>query len=97
MHFESFSFGSIQIDGITYEHDIVIDRGEVRKRRKGPSKTIPRCVRTHAIVAQGKDTLEVSSARDWHGCWCSAGDGPSQAGSPAPQDQAVHRADSARH
>ena len=38
MHFESFSFGSIQIDGITYEHEIVIDRGEVRKRRKGPSK-----------------------------------------------------------
>ena len=38
MHFESFSFGSIQIDGITYEHDVVIDRGEVRKRRKGPSK-----------------------------------------------------------
>ncbi len=38
MHFESFSFGSIQIDGITYEHDIVIDRGEVRKRRKEPSK-----------------------------------------------------------
>ena len=38
MRFESFSFGSIQIDGITYEHDVVIDRGEVRKRRKGPSK-----------------------------------------------------------
>jgi len=38
MQFESFSFGSIQIDGITYEHDVVIDRGEVQKRRKGPSK-----------------------------------------------------------
>lgn len=38
MQFESFSFGSIQIDGITYEHDVVIDRGEVRKRKKGPSK-----------------------------------------------------------
>jgi hypothetical protein len=38
MTFESFSFGSIQIDGITYEHDVVIDRGEVRKRKKGPSK-----------------------------------------------------------
>ncbi|MGH7518974.1 MAG: MTH938/NDUFAF3 family protein [Gemmatimonadales bacterium] len=38
MRFESFSFGSIQIDGTTYEHDVVIDRGEVRKRRKGPSK-----------------------------------------------------------
>src|SRR5262245_58060010 len=38
MQFESFSFGSIQIDGITYEHDVVIDRGEVRKRKKKPSK-----------------------------------------------------------
>jgi hypothetical protein len=38
MQFESFSFGSIRIDGTTYEHDVVIDRGEVRKRKKGPSK-----------------------------------------------------------
>jgi len=38
MRFESFSFGSIQIDGITYEHDVVIDRGEVRKRKKQPSQ-----------------------------------------------------------
>jgi hypothetical protein len=38
MQFESFSFGAIQIDGITYEHDIVIDRGEIRKRKKKPSK-----------------------------------------------------------
>jgi hypothetical protein len=38
MRFESFSFGSIRIDGVTYDHDVVIDRGEVRKRRKGPSR-----------------------------------------------------------
>src|SRR5437016_4381440 len=38
MRFEEFSFGSIQIDGRTYEHDVVIDRGEVRKRKKRPSK-----------------------------------------------------------
>jgi hypothetical protein len=38
MQFESFSFGSIQIDGITYENDVVIDRGEVSKREKKPSK-----------------------------------------------------------
>jgi hypothetical protein len=38
MRFQSFSFGSIRIDGITYEHDVVIDRGEVRKRRKNPSR-----------------------------------------------------------
>jgi hypothetical protein len=28
MRFDNFSFGSIQIDGSTYEHDVVIDRGE---------------------------------------------------------------------
>jgi len=38
MRFEQFSFGSIRIDGVTYEHDVVIDRGEVRKRKKKPSK-----------------------------------------------------------
>jgi hypothetical protein len=38
MRFESFSFGSIRIDGTTYDHDVVIDRGEVRKREKKPSK-----------------------------------------------------------
>jgi hypothetical protein len=38
MDFEDFSFGSIRIDGVTYEHDVVIERGEVRKRRKKPSK-----------------------------------------------------------
>src|SRR6267142_643352 len=38
MRFEAFSFGSIRIDGVTYTHDVVIDRGRVRKRKKGPSK-----------------------------------------------------------
>ena len=38
MQFEAFSFGSIQIDGVTYEHDVVIDRGDVRKRKKKASK-----------------------------------------------------------
>src|SRR5450759_3365883 len=35
---ENFSFGSIQIDGRTYAHDVVIDRGQICKRRKGASK-----------------------------------------------------------
>jgi hypothetical protein len=38
IHFEAFSFGSIRVDGVTYEHDVVIDRGRVRKRKKKPSK-----------------------------------------------------------
>jgi hypothetical protein len=38
MRFESFSFGSIRIDGVTYEHDVVIDRGKIHKRDKKPSR-----------------------------------------------------------
>ena len=38
MRFDHFSFASIRIDGMTYEHDVVIDRGEVHTRKKKPSK-----------------------------------------------------------
>ncbi len=38
MRFQSLSFGSIRIDGVTYEHDVVIDRGEIRRRSKKASK-----------------------------------------------------------
>ena len=38
MKIEEFSFGQITVDGITYDHDVVIDRGKVRKRNKKPSK-----------------------------------------------------------
>ena len=38
MRFDAFSFGSLQIDDVTYDHDVVIDGGEVRKRKKRPSK-----------------------------------------------------------
>jgi hypothetical protein len=34
MHFDKFSFGTLRIDGSTYEQDVVIDRGEIRKRKK---------------------------------------------------------------
>jgi hypothetical protein len=38
MKFEQFSSGKIQIDGIEYGYDIVIDQGEIRRRKKKPSK-----------------------------------------------------------
>jgi hypothetical protein len=38
MQFANFSFGSLRIDGSTYEHDMIIDRGEIRKRERKPSK-----------------------------------------------------------
>jgi hypothetical protein len=38
MHFGKFNFGSLEIDGSTCKHDVVIDRGEISKRSKKPSK-----------------------------------------------------------
>jgi hypothetical protein len=38
MKFQQFSFGQIRIDGTEYGYDVVIDRGELRKRKKEPSK-----------------------------------------------------------
>lgn len=38
MHIEVFSFGSVRIGGETYDCDVVIDRGEVHKRKKKASK-----------------------------------------------------------
>ena len=38
MQIQGFSFGSIRIDGVTYECDVIIQAGQVRKRKKKPSK-----------------------------------------------------------
>jgi len=38
MDFDKFSFGTLRIVGSTHEQDVVIDRGEIRKRTKTPSK-----------------------------------------------------------
>jgi hypothetical protein len=38
MRFGKFKFGSIEIDGVMYEHDVVIDGGSIRKRKKKLSK-----------------------------------------------------------
>jgi len=38
MQISHFTFGVLEIDGVTYEHDLVIDHGEIRKRKKKASK-----------------------------------------------------------
>ena len=38
MRFTDFSFGSMRVDGVTYDHDLVVDRGKIRKRIKSASK-----------------------------------------------------------
>src|SRR2546425_10239246 len=32
------SFGQIEIDGRRFDHDVVIEKGRIRRRKKGPSK-----------------------------------------------------------
>ena len=38
MRFTGYSFGSIRVNGVTYDHDLVIDRGKIRKRKKAASR-----------------------------------------------------------
>jgi hypothetical protein len=38
MRFRHFEFGVIDIDGVAYEHDLVVDRGEIHRRKKKASK-----------------------------------------------------------
>jgi hypothetical protein len=54
MRLERFTFGSIRIDGVTYEHDVVIDRGKVRERSKKPSKRFHRAFSHTPLSVQEK-------------------------------------------
>ncbi len=38
MRFSGYSFGSVRVDGVSYDYDLVIDRGKIRKRKKSPSR-----------------------------------------------------------
>ena len=38
MRFTGYSFGSVQVDGVAYDHDLIIDRGKIRKRKKAGSR-----------------------------------------------------------
>jgi hypothetical protein len=42
MRFGTFEFGSLEIDGVTYQHDILIDRGKVHKRKEEMIEAFPR-------------------------------------------------------
>src|SRR5436853_7577741 len=40
MRSDKFSCGSLEIDGSSYEHDVLIDRGEISQRRKKRPKKL---------------------------------------------------------
>jgi hypothetical protein len=86
------SFGEIEIDGERFEHDVVIERGRIRKRKKGPSKryraefghTPADCGREGAVVG---DSAYRGDGRQWpasgHGRPLPGGRGPRGGGGRA--------------
>ena len=67
MHIEGFAFGSIRIDGKTYDYDVVIHRGEIRKQKKKASK----CSREEF----GHTPLSIEEPIPWNCKWLMIGTG----------------------
>ena len=40
MHARLMSFGQLEIDGSHYDHDVIVEGGRVRRRKKRPSKAL---------------------------------------------------------
>lgn len=51
------SFGRLELDGEEFNRDVVVERGEVRKRKKGPSK--------HYRAGFGHTPLSVDEQIPW--------------------------------
>ena len=59
MRFTGYSFGSIRVDGVTYDHDLIIDRGKISKRKKAASRKFR--------GAYGHTPLSAAEDIPWHG------------------------------
>ena len=57
MRFEDFSFGSVRVDGVKYDYDLVLDRGTIRKRKKKASQ--------HLRVEFGHTPLSIEEKIPW--------------------------------
>jgi len=53
MRFTGYSFGSVRVDGVTYDHDLIIDRG---KRRKIDLIILPTAQAIGMLTQTTKDT-----------------------------------------
>jgi hypothetical protein len=63
------SFGEVEIDGQRFTHDVVVEGGQVRKRKKGPSKA-------HR-ASYGHTPLSVDEAIPWSSARLIIGTGAS--------------------
>ena len=74
-------FGEIEVERTRYSHDVVIDGGKVRKRKKGPSKQFREEFGHTPLSAEEKNSLgrQAAHRRDWRP-WCPSGTGRSLSG-----------------
>src|SRR2546428_3689525 len=75
------SFGQIEIDGRRFDHDVVIEKGRIRRRKKGPSKK--------QRVAYGHTPLTPDEAVPWSAPLLIVGTG---AGGQLPITDDLYRA-----
>jgi hypothetical protein len=54
VRFSGYSFGSVRVGGVTYDHDLIIDRGKIRQRNKGASRKL-RGTYGHTPLSAAKD------------------------------------------
>ena len=66
MRFTGYSFGSIRVDGVTYDHDLVIDRGKIRKRKKAASRKFRSGYGHTPAVGRGGYPVAMPPAGDRH-------------------------------
>lgn len=65
MRINAYEFGRITIDGVAYDHDVVVEAGRIRKRKKGPSK--PRQAEFGHTPLTAEEEIPWSGRRLWIG------------------------------
>jgi hypothetical protein len=98
MQFTGFSFGSVRVDGVTYDHDLIIDHGTIRKRKKAASRKFRGAyghtplsagkdiVRAHPAICRGGHSVAMPPAGDRHRRrWGAAGHAAGPGRGPPPQ------------
>ena len=86
MRFEKFSFGSLRIDGKTYEKDVIIDRGTIRKRKKKSSKRFRDEFGHTPLSMEEKIPWKCQRLVIGTGVRQAAGDGRGKTGGPTTQN-----------
>jgi hypothetical protein len=78
VRFTGYSFGSVRVDGVTYDHDLIIDRGKIRKRKKAASKRF-RGAYGHTPLSIAEDILTYTGI-----VWPVPATGPAPSWDPCP-------------